>query len=194
LELSVFEIKIVQIDLVLVALPKKEEKQTTAKGEYEFILSGDLICTKEICPSTNETEAFILQSISKNVDQVLMLLHDSSNDPMLQSVVDIDISVFTNENNDVVAGANQYKKVEDDPASGGSSKILIPLLTVASLCLALMVSAVVLLYRAMYSMPEEIIGVTGKPSFDSVIVCAESEETEKWRNIKTDSSRTNSFG
>jgi len=215
LELPGFEM--IQLDLVLVALPKAESQPTSTVEIHELIMSGDLMCTRGICPTTNQTDTLIYNSISENVDIVLMLFHEAY-DPVLQSSVGIHISKFSENyfsgvmeldaqyenlsDNLNEGGANtmlipqySYEKITDNPkeeeVEDGGSNILIPLLTVASLCLFLMASAVYLLYRVVRTVPpQESIDSTSQLDFDSIIVCTQSEETQRWRNIKTDSFRT----
>lgn len=166
--------RIVQINLVL-----GEGEETANEGEA-FMLSGHMICTKDSCPSTNETDAFILQHLSNN-DSVQQLLTD----PMLLSVVDIDISKYSLFE---VSEANQYKVPDDDPPFYTNGQLIISILTAGFLCMS---ATVFVIHRMLghYSR-KKVDKMMKMPSIGEEINYTNSEVTEKRSNIKADRGTT----
>lgn len=130
----------VDVELTTVALPKVE------MDESEFVLSGHLECIENSCPPKKQINAILTQSLLENYDQLLSSLQSSS-DPMLQSLVEIDVSSTETLADEEVVVFRSYQQVEieEEPAKGIPDKVLIPLLV--SLCLVLFAVVIVLLRR-----------------------------------------------
>ncbi|KAL7534993.1 hypothetical protein ACHAXR_007724 [Thalassiosira sp. AJA248-18] len=144
----------VHLDLVLMSSPKEEDAEIE-----EFILYGDLVCTRGACPSANETDAFILQSLSNSTASI-----KDANDPMLQSVVDMNIDIImVNSSATTIVAASHYAKYD---AGGRDKPIFVPWLTAAALCVALLIT-VITLYRKRCTPIEDDIesAVSGTSTF-----------------------------
>lgn len=163
--------KIVQLNLLLEAMPNEDTNTAEAEGEA-FMLSGQLICNHESCPSAELTNVLILYYLSNDIDQILM-------DPVLESVIDIDISATIIPGPKDVAEANQYETLPDDLFS---IRAIIAVLTGAILCIGASILSIYVITCKKKNI-DEIMSVL---SDDDNIRCTESEETPKMRgNIKS---------
>lgn len=136
-----FEVRQRDLDVVLVSGGQRKLVQRREQAEaIEFFLSGKVVFTSDMTPSTENIDAIIWQSFEGgNLILCLSLLQEAK-DPFLRLTRDITAASFKG-----ISSMNSVISYEQVPADSNES-LYIALLTVASVCLIAFV-AVFLTFR-----------------------------------------------